>query len=249
MARVRDRADARGPGDARGEALRIARGHDAIGASPDEQGRGADPMQALREAAVAEGPELTRRRLEGADLSDLELDLVGPRRRHEELLRERLRPRRERAGQLGGAPRPEVEHRLALVVEAEGRHERETLDARGREGRDLRRERSARPEADEVRAREAGRLEQLLRGDHPVRQVVELAEVAPARMAGQRRHDHTAPRRERLEEGRPAREPEQAGQHAERPAPALLEDADLLAADEHAATSLACGSLRGTRLS
>jgi hypothetical protein len=161
----------------------------------------------------------------------------------------RLEPIRAPTGarELRRALRPEIRDGLALVEEAEGGDQHETPQRGVREGRHLRRERRAYRRTDEVRTLETARLEQVERRCDPVRDVVEPVVPEGSGEAGQRGRDDAPTLREAIQEGRPAREPAQAAEEAERLPLALLPDAAALAAHAHYALGgcAHCASPRG----
>src|SRR5215472_2740152 len=224
MARTWDDADLALAFDSLGEAAGVALRQDFVFSAPKQQRQRLDKRQALLEPRVAERPEGPRRGLARACLLDRPLDRVDAGW----LLLEHLPFRgigAEQRWHIFGALRPRIRHWLPLVEEAPRCDEREPPHGLWPDRRHLQREGRPDRAARDVRAREPRLGKQLADRQYPVEMAVEHGVAGGAGESRQRRNDHLAVLRERVEERNPPRQSAEAREESQLGAAALAPDA------------------------
>ncbi len=170
--------------------LGVHRRHQPVVAPPDEVRLGAQPVETLAEPPVRDREQDLPGRSEPARVSDHEAGerLVVPEvEAGGEGLRARRRVGEQQRRQLPGRRREQVRDRMRVEPEPEGRQQREPVDRPVREAGHLGGDHPAHRVADEVRALDAKRLDDVPAVEREVEHVLEallaalLAEARPNR--------------------------------------------------------------------
>ena len=159
----------------------------------------------------------------GAEQEHLGLDGILALRRGDRRL-EAFGVRAHHSRQVARTLRPDVRNGLRLVEDPERPDEGEAPRHAGPASGRVRSKCRSHRRRDEVGSREPRRLEEILGGEDPVELSVEKVMPLGPRKSGNGRNHDPAALGEAIEKGRPAREPPDPGQEADRLARPLLPD-------------------------